>query len=164
MFTCRYAFNAIQLLKKRLTMSDVHNKLKCYVSEDSLFDFSGGDITRMRVEIHDILGSITEQYRLHRDTSAETPAVTDVHDVVMNLFDDSESDGEANDDDDDVAFTNDNHSSDCSGSVWSCDSNSNGDELMHDDDEDEPLIYESNGESFFNSAILLSCIYFPSLV
>eukprot|EP00984_Skeletonema_dohrnii_P011064 scaffold4393_cov78-Skeletonema_dohrnii-CCMP3373.AAC.1 len=144
MFTCRYAFNAIQLLKKRLTMSDVHNKLKCYVSEDSLFDFSKGDITRMRVEIHNILGSITGQYRSHRDTSSETPAVTDVHDVVMNLFNDSESDGEANDDDDDVAFTNDNHSSDCSGSVWSC--GSDGDELMHDD-EDEPLIYESNGDT-----------------
>eukprot|EP00985_Skeletonema_marinoi_P017243 scaffold9371_cov120-Skeletonema_marinoi.AAC.1 len=92
----------------------------------------------MRVEIHDILGLITEQYRSHQDTSAETPAVTDadVHDVVMNLFNDSESDGEANDDDDDddddVAFTNDNHSSDCSGSVWSC--GSNGDELMHDED------------------------------
>eukprot|EP00984_Skeletonema_dohrnii_P033682 scaffold31034_cov70-Skeletonema_dohrnii-CCMP3373.AAC.1 len=65
----------------------------------------------------------------------------------MNLFDDSESDGEANDHDDDVAFTNDNHSSDCSGSVWSC--GSDGDELMHD--EDEPLIYESN-------------VYFSSLV
>ena len=144
MFTCRYAFNAIQLLKKRLTMNDVHHKLKCHVSEDSLFDFPKGDITRMRVEIHNILGSITEEYRSHRDTSAEAPAVTDVHDVATNLFNDSESDGEADNDDDDVAFTNDNHSSDCSGSVWSCGSDGDGDELMHD--EDEPLIYESNGE------------------
>jgi hypothetical protein len=160
MFTCRYAFNAIQLLKKRLTMNDVHNKLKCHVSEDSLFDISGGDITRMRVEIHNILGSITEEYRSHRDTSAEAPAVTDVHDVATNLFNDSESDGEADNDDDDVAFTNDNHSSDCSGSVWSC--GSDGDELMHD--EDEPLIYESNGEFILSFCLLLSWIYFSSLV
>jgi len=140
-FTCRYAFNAIELLKKRLTMSDVQNKLKHFILEDPLFNFTGSDITRMRTEIHNMLGSITEQFRLHGDSSAEvTPAEAAARDVAVNLFDDSDSDDD--DDDDDVvgAFTNNDndHSSDCSGSVWSLSSG----ELTPDED----LMYDSSGK------------------
>ena len=143
-FTCRYAFNCIQLLNKPLKMSDLHNKLKHYISDDPLFDFTGEDITRMRVEIHNMLRSITEQYRSNRDTSAGSPAASDIHDAAVNLFADthSDSDEEAEDDDDDVAFINGDHSSDGSGSVWSFGSDN---ELMHGED-DEPLVYESTGE------------------
>ena len=135
-FTCRYAFNAIELLRKRLTMSDVQNKLKCFVSEDPLFNFTGGDITRMRIEIHNMLGAITEQFRLHVG-DASAAAAHEHDDVAVNLFDDSDSD----DDDDDVAIitNNDNdNSSDCSGSIWSLGSG----ELTPDED----LMYDSSGK------------------
>jgi len=155
-FTCRYAFNCIQLLKKPLKMSDLHNKLTHYVSEDPLFGFSGEDITRMRVEIHNMLRSITEQYRSNRDTSADSPAASDIHDEAVNLFADTDSDSDGEDDDDDVAFITGDHSSDCSGSVWSFGSDN---ELMHDEDDDEPLVYESTGEFFvLCHTIAVSCI------
>ncbi len=150
-YTCRFAFNAIQLLKVRLTMNDIHNKLRSCVSDDPLFDFSGDDITRMRVQIHALLQAITEHYNSHQATSADstTATVTDGHDVAMNLFtefnssNDSEidcDDDDDDDDDDDVVLISNDHSSDGSGSEWSCGS----DELMMDDD--EPLMYECSGE------------------
>ena len=145
MFVCRYAFNCIQLIKNPLKMIDLHNNLKHYLSEDPLFDFSGKDITRMRVEIHNMLQSITEQYRSLRDTSGDLPATNDV--VSTNLFADDESEGilpdSDDDNDDDVAFFNSDNSSDGSGSIW----NDGGSdfELAHDED-DEPLFYESTGK------------------
>jgi len=155
-FTSRYAFNSIQLLKNPLKMRDLHNKLKIYVSDHPLFDFSGDDITRMRVDMHNMLRAITEQYHSHRATTADTPSGADGHDVAMNLFADSDS-GEAtdDDDDDDVVFINDDNSSDGSGSEWSCGS----DELINDDD--EPLLYESSGELFSKlmGGVRLLCIY-----
>ncbi len=143
-FTCRYAFNAIELLRKPLTMSDVQNKLKCFVSEDPLFNFTGGDITRMRIEIHNMLGAITEQFRLNAGESSAVVTQADAHDdVVVNLFDDSDSDDE---DDDVVAYTNndEDHSSKCSGSVWSLGSG----ELTPDED----LMYDSSGKLLLPSS------------
>ena len=125
-------------------MSDLHNNLKHYVSEDPLFDFSGKDITRMRIEIYNMLRSITEQYRSNRENSAGSLAASDIQDASVNLFADTDSDEEADDvDEDDVAFIDSDHSSDDSGSEWAF--GSDDESMMHDED-DEPLVYESTGK------------------
>jgi Ulp1 family protease len=150
LFTCRYAFNAIELLKKPVKMSDIHDKLRRYVSDEPLFNFTRNDITRMRVEIHNMLGSITEQYRSHR--APATNITEELDGVAVNLFADSDNEVSEDDDDDDVVLiTNDmkigDDSSDCSGSNWS----KGIDELSLD--EEEALMYDSSGE--FLSFILV---------
>ena len=150
LFTCRYAFNAIEFLKKPVKMSDIHDKLKRYVSDEPLFNFTRNDITRMRVEIHNMLGSITEQYRSHR--APATNITEELDGVAVNLFADSDNEVSEDDDDDDVVLiTNDmkigDDSSDCSGSNWS----KGIDELSLD--EEEALMYDSSGE--FLSFILV---------
>ena len=119
------------------------------MSDDPLFAFSGRDITRMRVEIHNMLRSITEQYRSNRETSAGSLAASDIQDASVNLFADTDSDEEADDvDEDDVAFINSDHSSDDSGSEWSF--GGDNESMMHDED-DEPLVYESTGKFCYMS-------------
>jgi len=134
-FTCRYALNAIELLRKPLKMRDVKNKLKYYVSEDPLFDFNGGDITRMRIEIHNLIGCITDLYHNNREESSEA------HLEVTAV---AEDEGSSDEEDDVVIITQ--HTDDlsvCSGSVWSLD-----DDDVDDDrssiEEDEELIYDGD--------------------
>ena len=161
--TCRFALNTIELLRKPLKMRDVQNKLKHYVSEDPLFDFDGGDITRMRIEIHNLIGSITDLYRNSREEPSDA---SEAHLQSTAVTDDE---GSSDEEDDVVIITqNTDELSVCSGSVWSRDDGA--DDTSIEVEEDEDLIYDGDGDEgefrkFSGPDLFLLCfsfLVFPS--
>lgn len=126
-FTCKYAACLIQsALSKPIKMVDIMDRLDCFITKESAFQFNKEDIKRMRVELYNLLQSITHLFWNQRRVME--------HDG--NLSSDNDSD------DSDVEIIDDpigDDSTNTSGSRWSYDSDL-------DSDEEEVLVFEDGGK------------------
>jgi hypothetical protein len=136
LYVCRYAVGLINLISDSLTIADLEEGLASKITNSGLFDFNGDDIFRMRSELFDLLGYVTDVYRNHR-----LP-----HQPSSRLGRETTN---SDDDDDVMSIPSCNHDRasttdhlEDSASEWECSDNSS-----VNDEDDDVLVADSTGEN-----------------
>lgn len=95
---CRYVTNiADPEYNLRVKMTDIMNNFTNSITGHEMFDFTEGDIDRMRGEIYNVMANVRKCYKNHRDVNEVFDLASDSDDEeddvqILDNFENDESD------------------------------------------------------------------------